>query len=136
MKLSLPQGVSFSYISPRSGSPIRCLSGAHTSCNECDRVEYQCARLSRYAWPLFPPRCETVPSGDRHALKSSLESRQYSGQYTTLWLWKPEFDSRIGHHVTGLCSGQHTRKPRMFGGTSLPFSDSCIVPAPSTMCSS
>ena len=22
-----------------------------------------------------------------------------SGQYTTLWLWKPEFDSRIGHHV-------------------------------------
>ena len=23
----------------------------------------------------------------------------YSGQYTTLWLWKPESDSRIGHHV-------------------------------------
>ena len=23
-----------------------------------------------------------------------------SGQYTTPWMWKPEFDSRIGHHVT------------------------------------
>ena len=22
-----------------------------------------------------------------------------SEEYTTLWLWKPEFDSRIGHHV-------------------------------------
>ena len=21
-------------------------------------------------------------------------------QYTTLWVWKPDFDSRIGHHVT------------------------------------
>ena len=26
------------------------------------------------------------------------------GQYTTLWLWKPEFNSRIGHHVTAECS--------------------------------
>ena len=41
-----------------------------------------------------------APPEHTHKIKSSkTKINKYSVQYTTLWLWKPEFDSRIGHHV-------------------------------------
>ena len=79
MKLLLPLVVSFAHVSPRSGPPIRRLSS--TSCNKRGPVERRCARWSHYALPPLPPRCETVPSVDRHALKSSLLPRH------TYYLW-------------------------------------------------